>query len=276
MRLLLASVVVGWAVVGALQGCSSSSSPGSHGEEDAGAHDATAAEGGGGGHDAGPGHDASVSGEAGVDSAAGDGATVDVVTAEEAAAEAAAPEGSTSEAGGPDAADAGVPEDCGSTPTLHVDEAGSIYCGFTDAALDCVTGQECCLGGYLVDSGAFAPQACATWGSTCKNGVYGNDAAAAPIAIECAQVADCNANGVTKSVACCLQGATAPADEPTCTYPKSTLGSAIVCESSDAGGAGVPACAAGEVQICSSQADCPAGKTCTAGKWKILQMGFCL
>jgi hypothetical protein len=273
MRLLLASVVAGWALVGALQGCSSSSSPGSHGE-DAGAHDATAADGGGGGHDAGPGGDASVSGDAGLDSAVADSATVDVVVPEEATT----PEGSTSEAGptGSDAGDAGVPEDCGSSPTLHVDEAGSIYCGFTDAGLDCFRGQECCLGGYLVDSGSFATQACATWGSTCKNGVYGNDAAAAPIAIECAQVADCNANGVTKSVACCLQGATAPADEPTCTYPKSTLGSAIVCESSDAGGAGVPACATGEVQICSSPADCPAGKTCTAGKWKILQMGFCL
>ncbi|MGD0524618.1 MAG: hypothetical protein ABSE49_05725 [Polyangiaceae bacterium] len=273
MRLLLASVVVGWTLVGALQGCSSSSSPASPGA-DAGAHDATAADGGGGGHDAGS-IDASPSGDAAVDSPVADGAPVDVVAPEEAAT----PEAGGTDAGtdtGSDAMDAGVPEDCGSTPTLHADEAGTIFCGFTDASLDCVTGQECCLGGYLVDSGSFAAQACATWGSTCKNGVYGNDAAAAPIAIACAQVADCNANGVTKSVACCLQGATAPVDEPTCTYPKSTLGSAIVCESSDAGGAGVPACPTGEVQICSSPADCPTGKTCTAGKWKILQVGFCL
>jgi len=52
MRLLLASLVIGWAMVGALQGCSSSSSPSSPaGGEDAGARDGTTAEGGGG-HDA--------------------------------------------------------------------------------------------------------------------------------------------------------------------------------------------------------------------------------
>ena len=41
-------------------------------------------------------------------------------------------------------------------------------------------------------------------------------------------------------------------------------------------GNGVGTCAAGEVQICSSAADCPAGKQCIAGKWKIFQVGFCM
>jgi len=61
---------------------------------------------------------------------------------------------------------------------------------FTDAALDCVTGQECCLGGYLVDSGTFAGQQCAASGATCSNGVFGSDAAAPPIPITCSQIAD--------------------------------------------------------------------------------------
>jgi hypothetical protein len=270
MRLLLASLVVGWAMVGALQGCSSSSSPA--GGEDAGARDGTTAEGGGG-------HDAQVDGFTATDAAA-DTSTVDVATPQE-AGEAAASDASSdgaSDAGadgdaGPDSA---TVADCGSTPTLHVDEAGTIYCGFSGTALNCATGQECCLGGYLADSGTFAPQQCAAYGATCTNGVLGSDAGAPPIPVMCAQISDCTANGVSNAAACCLRGATAPADAPTCTYPRATLGTAVVCESSDAGTTGAAACAAGEVQICSSQADCPSGKVCTPGKWKILDVGFCL
>jgi len=269
MRLLLASLVVGWALVGALQGCSSSSTPA--GSDDGGARDGTTADSGG--------HDAQVdvftANDAGADTATGD-----VVAPEEAAALDASPDGAT-EAGeaGEDAEagqDSGTIADCGSTPTLHQDEAGIIYCGFSGAALDCVTGQECCLGGYLVDAGAFAAQQCVTYGATCTNGVYGSDAAAPPIPVACAQISDCKANGVSNAVACCLRGATAPADAPTCIYPRATLGTAVVCESSDAGATGAAPCAVGEVQICSSQIDCPTGTTCTAGKWKILDVGFCL
>jgi hypothetical protein len=269
MRPFLASLVVGWAIVGAIQGCSSSSSPAE--AEDAGARDGTTIDGAGG-------HDAQVDVFTAND-AAGDAATVDVASPQEAGEAGAfdaksdgAPEAGEDEAG----QEGGTIADCGSTPTLHVDEAGTIFCGFTDAALDCVTGQECCLGGYLVDSGTFAGQQCAASGATCSNGVFGSDAAAPPIPITCSQIADCKANGVTNAVACCLQGATAPADAPTCTYPKATLGTAVVCESNDAGANGAAPCATGEVQICSSQADCPTGTTCTPGKWKILQVGFCL
>jgi hypothetical protein len=82
------------------------------------------------------------------------------------------------------------------------------------------------------------------------------------------QVSDCTANGVANAAACCLRGATAPVNPTGCSYPRSILGSQVTCETS--------ACAAGEVQICASQSDCPAGKTCTPGKWKIYQVGFCL
>jgi hypothetical protein len=62
-----------------------------------------------------------------------------------------------------------------------------------------------------------------------------------------------------------------------CTYLKSTHGTAIVCEG--AGGEGgvsnATACAAGEVQICSADLDCPSGMHCMPGKWKIYQLGFC-
>jgi hypothetical protein len=272
MRLLLASLVVGWAIVGSLQGCSSSSSPA--GAEDAGLRDGTTTETGSGGHDAQV--DGFPASDAAADAAA-DVAAVDVVTPDEAAAFDAKPEGATEAGEDADAGpEGGTVVDCGSTPTLHVDEAGAIYCGFTDAGLGCPTGQECCLGGFLVDSGTFEAQQCAAFGATCTNGVYGSDAAAPPIPIMCGQIADCKANGLIEAVACCLQGATAPAAPPTCTYPKATLGTAVVCESSDAGATGPAACATGEVQICSSQADCPTGTTCTPGKWKILEVGFCL
>jgi hypothetical protein len=169
--------------------------------------------------------------------------------------------------------DGGV--DCGTTPMLRPDEAGTIYCGFGAAdggSLTCATGTECCLGGGLGGS-MFAPQECATYGATCTNG--GGDAASTneqPIAIECAQISDCTANG-KQATACCLQGAKS-STVAGCGYPKYSDGTGIVCEGT--GGGAVTACASGEVQVCSAQSDCPAQTTCTAGKWKILQLGFCM
>ncbi|HEY6462134.1 MAG TPA: hypothetical protein VIY73_18335, partial [Polyangiaceae bacterium] len=184
--------------------------------------------------------------------------------------------GSTGETGAGDASsnDAGL-LDCGASPTLHEDEAGSIFCGFNGTAdLYCGVGQECCLGGAL-GGGTFAPQECATRDTVCPNAAA-LDAGAAAIPIACGQLADCTANGATSAVACCLQGATAPTVVVGCSYPKATEGTAVVCESSDAGATGPQPCAQGEVQMCSSQADCPTGTTCTPGKWKIFQVGFCM
>jgi hypothetical protein len=57
-----------------------------------------------------------------------------------------------------------------------------------------------------------------------------------------------------------------------CGYDKSTQGTAIKCETAANG-----ACTGStDIQICSQQSDCPNGKTCTASKWKIYQVGFCL
>jgi len=123
-----------------------------------------------------------------------------------------------------------------------------------------------------IGSGVFAPDVCATFAAACTNG-GGADAGTneQPIQIECTQVADCHANGLT-STACCLQGAKT-STVAGCGYPKFSDGVEIACEGT--GGGSVTPCAAGEVQVCSSQSDCPTGTTCTAGKWKLFQLGSC-
>jgi hypothetical protein len=177
--------------------------------------------------------------------------------------------------------DAGT--DCGSTPTQHVSEAGTIFCGFGEGDAGdqyCPIGQECCLGGAI--SGGFAPDGCYQYGSVCTNG--GGDAGSKneqPLQIECNQISDCHANGNTGATACCLQGNaecaggyTCGSTTGTCPYPKYSDGTGIACEGTG-GGTTATACAAGEIQVCSSQADCASG-TCTFGKWKIVELGFCL
>jgi hypothetical protein len=160
------------------------------------------------------------------------------------------------------AADAGTT--CGSIPTLHEGTAGSIYC---DSQLTCSGHEQCCLGGAL-GGGQYAADSCVALGGSCSNGGQPSAGGSPGIPIECEQVSDCRTNGATSAVSCCLQSATTPADPPGCSYPRATLGSSVVCETT--------ACADGEATVCSSQADCPAGKTCTPGKWKTLQIGFCL
>ena len=159
--------------------------------------------------------------------------------------------------------------DCGSIPTLHPTDAGSIFCGYPadgGSSFSCTTGTQCCLGGPNGQN--FYPEDCVTWGANCDN--PGDDGGAIPI--PCEQSADCTANGATGDV-CCLQGAAAPTAVQGCGYYKATGGKQIACETpSDAG-----ACTgSGEIQICSSDADCPSGHTCTPMKWKLYQLGFCL
>jgi hypothetical protein len=263
-HLVLGVLLAASAAASGALGCSSSSSSQGSGDDGGGAQDGTSS-----GHEGGSGN------EGGPDSSRpGNDAASDSGTAQDSAM--TGDTGSGFDSGtivdSGTGVDTGMPVDagCGSVPSLHPDPAGTIFCGFgaDGGSLSCQTGQECCLGGSL-GGGTFGPQECATYGSTCTNGGDPDAGGSLAIPIACLQIADCTANGVASAGACCLQGATAPADQPGCTYPRSKSGSAIVCETA-------PACAVGEVQICSSQADCPTGTTCTPGKWKIFQVGFCL
>lgn len=170
---------------------------------------------------------------------------------------------------GPGPQDAGA--DCKADPKLHPSTPGTIFCGFGDAgSFNCSTGQECCLGGK--QGTGFAPETCATFGSTCTNGT-------GPVPIECEQPEDCTANGMT-GAACCLQGGSAPQQVAGCDTGDLVAkgGTAIVCEASDAGSAdgGVGTCASGALQVCEAQSDCPTGKTCTPTRWKLYEIGVCL
>jgi len=181
-------------------------------------------------------------------------------------------EGGSHEGGSSGGGDAGL--DCGATPLLHRNDAGSILCAYAEAgALDCPVGEECCLGGSI--AGQPAATGCAAFGAVCTNGSAGDGGTDQPaIPIECAQISDCTANGLATATACCLKSATK--DSVACAFPTYSGGTAIVCEGdAGAGGKDAGACAPGETQICSSPADCPVGKTCVAGRWKLLQMGFC-
>jgi hypothetical protein len=179
----------------------------------------------------------------------------------------------------PDSGTSSGGPDCGQTPSLHANPPGDIYCGYdTDGgALECISddagnGGFCCLGGSL-GIGTYAPEICADNAAGCMIATEGTN----PIPIQCNQISDCPGNGAPGSTACCLIGATPPAMPPGCSFLKSTHGTAIQCEGSsgDAGAAAATSCAPGEVNICSSDADCPTGMTCQPGKWKIYQLGFC-
>jgi hypothetical protein len=255
MNIRTLALVLGSAAVVAASGvlataCSSSTSnpSGSSGGTDSGSHDGTSSGSSSGGNEGG-----SSSGSEGGSSSGGN------------------------DAGGPD---------CGSTPALYPNEAGTIYCEpafLTDSGkgIYCPTGQQCCFGGAL-GGGQFAPEECAAYGSTCTNGGSGDAGGSLsnPIQIECNQISDCTANGNAGATACCLKGAkcssgfTCTSPFGACGWPKFSNGNAIVCEGT--GGGAATACAAGETQLCSSQADCPSGTTCTAGKWKLYDLGFCL
>lgn len=177
--------------------------------------------------------------------------------------------GSTGKDSGQAGGDSGGPttdSGCGNAPTLHTSTAGSVFCGYPadgGSSFSCNTGEQCCLGGKVGSS--FDPEECVPFGTACTNPVDGG------VPIQCGQNSDCTANGVT-GAACCLKGSGVPALATGCTYDKASGGTAVMCEESDAA---TPTCAAGEVQICSSNTDCPTGKTCTPMKWKLYQVGFC-
>jgi hypothetical protein len=162
--------------------------------------------------------------------------------------------------------------DCGNIPTLHPNAPGDIFClGMGTNGLTCSTGTECC------SNADYTENTCISWND------HSTGCPSPAIGIACNQVSDCYAaNGSPFppwTLACCLQGASM-APVAGCGYPRAKDGTAVVCEWNPGANApgypGAVACAAGEIQICQSQADCPVGKTCTPGEWGSFQVGFCM
>ena len=117
----------------------------------------------------------------------------------------------------------------------------------------------------MIGPGMYAANDCEPWGTVCSNGGAGG------LPLECNQVADCTANGGPAMSACCLVGATTPALVLACGYYKSIGGQRVVCETNIDGD-----CGSGEINVCSSDRDCPGGMTCTPMDWNIFQFGVCM
>jgi hypothetical protein len=173
--------------------------------------------------------------------------------------------GSTVE-GGVDV-DAGV--DCGQMPILHMNPPGDIRCGFgaDGGALECLgsSGEGWCCVGASLGQGMYGPQSCAPNSDSCPFPSMGGFRTPS---IQCNQIADCRSNGAPGATACCLG-----AELYQCMYPEA-VGGSIFCEGSNGGAA--TRCGVNEIQICSSNVDCPPGTFCTPGKWDVFQLGFCL
>jgi hypothetical protein len=122
-------------------------------------------------------------------------------------------------------------------------------------------GQECCIGGAV--GAGFADDQCATWNTACMN------PPGKGLQVLCEQPADCTANNSTTGNVCCLIGTT-PGPTANCNDPldlKASGGMGTKCATS---------CAATDTQLCLSDGDCTAPKTCHAFRWKIIQLGACM
>ena len=157
--------------------------------------------------------------------------------------------------------DGGPGNDCGSTPSLHPGDGGSIYCPFgpDGSALHCAAAtQECCIGGKI-GTNQFAESNCETWGTACTNPADGGRQ------LECGEALDCTGNN--HGTTCCATGAL-PAIKAGCGYYAESPGlKGSTCSAA--------ACAAGQFQMCATDAECGAGKTCTPFKTLGMQLGFC-
>ncbi len=159
--------------------------------------------------------------------------------------------------------DMGSP-DCGTAPNLHPGSMGQLYCPFgpdAGAPIYCAAGtQYCCISGKV--GGVYPP-------SDCEDISAGGCTAVMQMVqgstqIQCEDPAtDCPA---ATGYVCCAS----PAPQPVagCGYSKITGWAYSKCEMGTA-------CAAGETQICESQAECPSGLACVPMKAKGVQMGFC-
>ena len=143
--------------------------------------------------------------------------------------------------------DAGA--DCGKVPTLHPTDGGvGPFCPFLagDGGRDCPTTQTCC------HADNVAPETCAADPNTCAVPDGG-------ATFQCDTPLQCGA-GTT----CCLHGTVQ--SDPVCLTLFGSKIKGTFCEAT---------CAAGSVQICAQQSDCPAATTCTPFSTKGHQFGYC-
>ncbi len=141
---------------------------------------------------------------------------------------------------------------CGTSPALHPEATPGVYCPFTAAGpAICAAGQQCC----EPPLGSGQSSVCAPSGTAC--GVAGSRVWRCEDALDCA--------GSAAGPVCCGVGAIVL--DATCGFHRGTAFTGSHCAAS---------CAAGEITICESAAQCPAGKTCTPFKTDGLAMGVCL
>jgi len=159
----------------------------------------------------------------------------------------------TAEAACTGVADAGTDANtCGTAPALHPEAAPGVYCPFTATGKTiCAAGEQCC----EPPTATGQLSVCAPGGSGC--GVTN------ALVWQCEDAIDCT--GSAAGPICC--GAGAVVLDATCGFHRGTAFTGSHCATS---------CTAAEVHICETQAQCPAGTTCTPFKTNGLALGACL
>ncbi len=140
---------------------------------------------------------------------------------------------------------------CKTEPMLHVTGTRGLFCPFSKGAdgkfESCAVGkQACCVSARR----GGTPSKCAELGATCETTHF---------ALGCADSPSCGASEV-----CCATGPT-PA-VAACTYPESRHLAGSSC---------MKTCAAGQYQLCSSDADCGSTGKCSAYRVSGMQFGYC-
>lgn len=231
-------------LAGGFAACSASSSPTS--SDDAGSDVTTPTVDGGD-------DDATFTDE---DATAGDGSARDGGDA--GAGDAGKKDGSGGDAQAKDSGTADAAKECGTAPALHTTPTEGVFCPFqadsgaADASAACPStpGEHCC----IYPKAANKPATCNTVAQGCDGEI---DAGGSDFA--CDEPADCVGGQV-----CCLDGIALK--DPVCYY----FGSKVRQTKCRIGG-----CNAGELTVCSAQADCATG-TCTAMDTKGKELGVCV
>ena len=175
-------------------------------------------------------------------------------------------------------ADADVDAGCGDNPALHPNTpGGGVYCPFGAAAdggdltlycgADGGAANVCCIGGENANS-TYPP-------SICSAGTCTFTATSGNTQVQCEDPAtDCPAGNV-----CCGSASKSHTIEQKtgCTYDDLSDWVYTKCEKGTACAATSTAPGTGpEFQLCTSNAECGGGKTCTPFKAKGIDMGYCM